>query len=191
MTRSLVAGALSGLSGLLAFLVVHHIWIAPIWFIAPAGLVIASLGGLAIGWSYFHLRPNLPKRPFTALALFALVALILLPGMLLSFLHGPLFDLQTGRVPDAERMNVLVHFLLELVLTATLAGAFAGYAIRRTRGAAFSTAVAGIAWALGPGHNIPMFGADTAAFKGHTIVLLVALVACFTLVEAAALLEKR
>jgi hypothetical protein len=191
MGRSLVSGVAAGFGGLLIFLVVHHVWIAPIWFIAPVGLVIASLGGLAIGWSYFHLRPSLPARPFAGLAMFALVALLLLPGMLLSFSHGPLFDLKTGRVAEGMRAIVIAHFVFELVLTASVAGALAGYALRRTRAAALSTAVAGVAWALGPGHNIPMFGTNPAAFKGHAIVLLVAFVACVTLVETAALVEKR
>jgi hypothetical protein len=111
--------------------------------------------------------------------------------MLLSFSHGPLFDLKTGRIPEGEQATVMVHFAFELVLTAGIAGALAGYTLRRTRGAALSTAVAGIAWAFGPGHNIPMFGTNPAAFKGHAIVLLVALVACITLVETAALAEKR
>ena len=190
MTRTLLSGVASGLSGLLAFLVVHHLWIAPIWFITPVGLVIAALGGLAIGWSYWHLRPSLPARPLAALALFALVVAALLPGILLSFTHGPLFELKTGRIPEGERAAVAAHFVLELALPAALVGALAGYALRRTALAAISTALAGVAWTLGPGHNIPMFGTEPAAFKGHAIVLIVAFASCVALVETSAHLEK-
>ena len=50
MKSSLIAGILSGTAGLLVFLVIHHVWIKPIWAIFPAGLFIAALGGLAVGW---------------------------------------------------------------------------------------------------------------------------------------------
>lgn len=191
MMRTLLSGAIAGSSGLLTFLVVHHVWIAPIWFITPVGLVIATLGGLAIGWSYWHLRPSLPARPLAALALFALVVAALLPGILLSFTHGPLFDLKTGRIPEGRSGTVAAHFVLELALPAALVGALTGYRLRRSALAAAATALAAVAWTLGPGHNIPMFGTDHAAFKGHAIVLIVAFAACVTLVEAAALVEQR
>ena len=50
MTADLIAGSLSGIAGLLVFLVIHHFWIRPIWFILPVGLMIAGFGGLAAGW---------------------------------------------------------------------------------------------------------------------------------------------
>ena len=58
---NLIAGVLSGIAGLLTFLVIHHFWILPIWFIAPAGLIIAALGGLAVGWSYAEIQAGLPR----------------------------------------------------------------------------------------------------------------------------------
>jgi hypothetical protein len=179
------------MGGLLTFLLVHHVWIAPIWFITPAGLVVAAFGGLAIGWSYWHLSPSLPARPLAALAMFAVVVAMLLPGMLLSFTHGPLFDLKTGRIPEGRGGAVAAHFVLELALPAALVGALTGYALRRSALASIATALAGVAWTLGPGHNIPMFGTEPAAFKGHAIVLIVAFAACVALVETAALVVKR
>ena len=49
MKAALIAGVISGMAGLLVFLTIHHFWIKPIWFIAPIGLMIAGLGGLAVG----------------------------------------------------------------------------------------------------------------------------------------------
>ncbi|MFQ5942449.1 MAG: hypothetical protein ACE5JF_02740 [Anaerolineales bacterium] len=46
MTLALVAGAISGIAGLLVFLTVHHFWILPIWFIFPPGALLAALGGM-------------------------------------------------------------------------------------------------------------------------------------------------
>lgn len=66
MTPFLIAVVLASLAGLLVFLVIHHIWILPIWFIVSPGLVIAVLGGLAVGWSYYEIRLGLPSRPWTA-----------------------------------------------------------------------------------------------------------------------------
>jgi membrane associated rhomboid family serine protease len=69
---SLIAGLLAGITGLLVFLVIHHLWIKPIWFILPLGLVIAAAGGLAAGWAYSELLPGLPRRPWTIFALASL-----------------------------------------------------------------------------------------------------------------------
>ena len=43
-TAAYIAGAVAGIAGLLAFLVLHALWIVPIWFILPVGLLVA--GGL-------------------------------------------------------------------------------------------------------------------------------------------------
>lgn len=60
MAPFLIVGVLACLAGLLAFLIIHHFCILPIWFILPPGLVIAVLGGLAVGWSYHEIRLVLP-----------------------------------------------------------------------------------------------------------------------------------
>jgi hypothetical protein len=62
MVRSLISGVVSGMAGLVAFLVVHHVWIAPIWFVAPMGVATAAVGGLAIGWSYEHVHEGFASR---------------------------------------------------------------------------------------------------------------------------------
>src|SRR4026208_2355273 len=102
MTSSLLAGVISSLVGLLVFLVVHHVWIKPIWFITPVGFVLAAALGLAIGWAYFHIREGLPAAPWRTPAMFAVIVCMLAPGALLSFSHGPLFDLTTAKIPAGE-----------------------------------------------------------------------------------------
>ncbi len=167
---------------------VHQLWIKPIWFIAPAGLAIAIAGGLAIGWSYFHLRSGLPAGPWRTPAVFGVVTALLAPGMLLSFTHGPLFDLATAKVV-AGQGTVAMRFALELLLPACLGGALAGWWLGRSLSAAIATALAGLAFALGPGHNIPMFGTNPLAFKGHAIVLII-VVSSIVLVQSDALVSR-
>src|SRR5262245_21957693 len=98
----LTAGLLSGVAGLFTFLVIHHFWIAPIWFIFPIGLVIAGVGGAAVGWSYAEIRAGLPPRPWTALALAALIGVILTPGILVAEFREPLINLSAGVIPRQE-----------------------------------------------------------------------------------------
>jgi hypothetical protein len=180
----LLAGVISGLTGLLAFLIVHQIWIRPIWMIAPAGSLIAAAGGAAMGWSFFYLRASLPARPWTALALFAIGMAMLLPGMGLSLLHGPLFDLATATIRKGEGTRVAMRFTLELLCTAMIVGAVAGWWLGGSARAIAATVTAAVALALGPGHNIPMFGSNQSAWKGFAIVVIIVAVSALTLVEA-------
>jgi len=191
MTPSIHAGVLSGVLGLFVFLVIHHIWIKPIWMIFVPGLLIAVAGGAAIGWAYFYIRASLPARPWNSLAMLAIIIGVLAPGMALSFTHGPLFDLATAKIPTGQGWAVAARFGLELALTSTIAGALIGAWLGGTPVAAASMAVAGLAFALGPGHNIPMFGTNPLAFKGHAIVLFIAVPVAFVLVEGTVLLSRR
>ena len=104
---SISAGVLSGVVGLLVFLLIHHVWIKPIWMIFVPGFLIAAVGGVAVGWAYFHVQASLPPRPWNSLAVLAIITAILLPGVLLSFTHGPLFDLAIATIPDRKstRLN--------------------------------------------------------------------------------------
>jgi hypothetical protein len=155
---SLIAGLLSGITGFLVFLVIHHFLIVPIWFIAPVGLVVAGLGGLTVGWSYAEIKSGLPPRPWTSLAVFALVGAILTPAILLAQLRPPLFDLSTGAIASGSTADVIVRMAIELLLTATVVGGLAGWLLGHTRQAVLATALAGFVFALGPGHNIPALG---------------------------------
>jgi len=60
---SVRAGVLAAVAGLATFLLLHHLWIVPIWFIAPVGALVAAAGGAAVGAAYEELLPHLPRRP--------------------------------------------------------------------------------------------------------------------------------
>ena len=85
MPATLIAGAVSGMVGLIVFLTIHHFLIQPIWFILPIGAVLAGLGWLAVGWAYELLRPQLPGGLWTIPALVGLILFILLPALIMTF----------------------------------------------------------------------------------------------------------
>jgi len=191
MSADLIAGLLSGIAGLLAFLVIHHFWITPIWFILPPGLVIAGLGGLAVGWSYAEIRVGLPPRPWTALALAALIGATLAPSILLAQLREPLINISTGVIPREEVGRVTIHFIAELLIPAMIVGGLAGWLLGHTPRAVIATALAGLVFALGPGHNIPFLGNTSAVGKGLALLLAITLVSALALVETHAWLVKK
>jgi hypothetical protein len=190
MNTTLIAGLLSGIVGLLVFLTIHHFWIKPIWFILPLGLVIAALGGLAAGWSYAEIRAGLPPRPWTSLAVFALVGATLAPAILLAQLRPPPLDISTGAIINGSTASVIARFVIELLLTATLVGALAGWWLGHSWRAAFATALAGFVFALGPGHNIPFLGNTPAVGKGVVLLVLIIFVSAVALVESQAWLAR-
>lgn len=49
------------MTGLLVLLVILLLWIVPIWFIAPAGVVFSSIGGIVIGRTYGELISAVPE----------------------------------------------------------------------------------------------------------------------------------
>lgn len=190
LTPNLVAGVLAGIVGLLVFLVIHHHWITPIWFILPLGLVIAALGGLAVGWAYHELAPNLPAPPWSTLAFVSLIGIILAPAIILAEIRQPLFTISGTEATLAVPVwYATVVFIMELLVTATLAGGLAGWLIGGTLRAALATALAGFIFALGPGHNIPFLGSTPALWKGIGILLAIILVSTFILVESSNLMS--
>ena len=191
MSPYLIAGVLSGMAGLLVFLVIHHFWISPIWFIAPIGMVIAGLGGLAVGWSYAEIHASLPPRPWTALALFLLISLILAPSIILAQLRTPLIDIGAGTIPPDRIGQVGFHFVIELLLPAVIVGGLAGWFLGQSRQAVFATALAGFVYALGPGHNIPFLGNTLATGKGLALLFAITLVSVLVLVETSSWLAKQ
>lgn len=182
---ALWAGVACGVVGLLVFLTIHHFWIQPIWFILPMGLLLAGVGGAAVGWAYAELLPALPPRPWTALTMVGLIAVTLAPALILAELRQPLFE---GMTAETATLRVSVAraafvFGAELLVTAAAVGALAGWFIGGSGRAAFATAAAGVIFALGPGHNIPFLGSTPAAGKGALILLAVVVVSALTLVE--------
>ena len=187
-----IAGAVAGVAGLLAFLVLHALWIVPIWFILPAGLLVAGGGGLAVGWAYAELLQRLPRRPWTAPAVVGLMSVILLPAFVLAELRAPLFDVTPmGAVQTVSTPMIVIHFVGELLATATLVGGLAGRWLGRTRQAGVATALAGFIIALGPGHNIPFIGGTSGLGKELALLAAVIVVAALVLVEGHAWLAAR
>jgi hypothetical protein len=191
MRESLIAGAISGIAGLFVFLIIHHLWIRPIWFILPVGLVIAALGGLAVGWCYAEIRSGLPPRPWTALALTAVIGVILAPSIFLAQLRPPPIDITTGLIPPEQTGRVIAIFVLELLLTATVVGGGMGWLLGRTTQAAAATALAGFVFALGPGHNIPFLGNTPATGKGLVLLAAIIFLSSVALVVVEAWLARR
>ena len=186
----LIAGALSGIADLLVFLVIHHFWIAPIWFIFPLGLVIAIIGGLTVGWAYYELFPHLPPRPWSTLAMVSLIGIILTPAIVLAELRKPLFiTTETGTELTVSVGFAAAIFILGLLIPSILVGGLAGWLIGHTFRAALATAIAGFTFALGPGHNIPFLGNTSATWKGIAVLLVIVLCAAFVLVEMSAMMS--
>jgi hypothetical protein len=188
---SLSSGVLSGITGLLVFLVIHHLWIKPIWDILPAGLVIATLGGLSAGWAYYEVFPHLPGRPWSILAWIILVSLCLAPAVMLAQLRPPV--VASAGMASGMTITVtqaLVVLVRDLLLTATVTGGLAGWFIVRTWRAALATALAGFVFALGPGHNIPFLGNTPATEKGILLLLAIIGSASTVLVESHAFFTR-
>ena len=62
-------------------------------------------------------------------------------------------------------------------------GGAMGWFLARTPRAALATAIAGLVYALGPGHNIPLLGGTPAVGKGIILLLVITLVSAYVLVE--------
>ena len=85
---SVRAGVLAGIAGFATFLLVHHVWLVPIWFIAPAGALVAAVGGAVVGAAYAELHPHLPRRPWTVIAVIVVIGVVLLPAFVIAELRG-------------------------------------------------------------------------------------------------------
>jgi hypothetical protein len=184
MSPFLIAGIISGIVGLSVFLIIHHFWIMPIWFIAPAGVFIAAIGGAAVGWSYSEIHAALPDRPWTFLVLTLLIAIILAPSIILGQLRAPLVQFPGFSIVPGKGQEAAIRFVLELVVTAVTVGAIEGWLLGRSINATIATALAGLAYAIGPGHNIPLLGNTSSAGKGLILLFIVTIVSAFVLVEA-------
>jgi hypothetical protein len=183
---SVAAGVVAGLAGLAVFLLLHHLWIVPIWFIAPAGALMAAVGGAAVGAAHADLRPHLPRRPWAAIATAAVWTGVLAPALVIAEVRGPIFVMGTdgGGTLLVPASDVLVAFLVGLVGVSALTAAAIGAAVGRSRRAVATMTVAAIVVALGPGHNIPMLGGTAAVAKEVAVLGVVIAIAAVVLVEA-------
>lgn len=173
-STAFLPGVTAGVVGLAVFLVLHAVWIVPIWFVAPIGVVIAVLGGAAVNWAYLHGKPRLPDgniRRWVAVAGGAV--LILLPSLLVAWAGEPYFTIvDGGGVPTADGSVLAVRFIIEFLVVAVFTGAVIGWTVTRTRRGTVAVAVAALALALGPGHNLPFFHLATAPVETRTAIML-------------------
>ncbi len=127
-TAAFTAGVAAGIAGLLVFLALHALWIVPLWFILPVGLLVAGGGGLAVGWAYAELKRRLPRRPWTALAVVGVIAVILSPAFVLAELQAPVFTVTpAGPVQTVATSLIVARFVGELLATATIVGGLVGW----------------------------------------------------------------
>jgi hypothetical protein len=173
---ALLAGSVAGAVGFAAFLLIHSIWIVPIWGIAPA-VLWAVLGGFTVGWAYDVHRVRLPARPVGRVAVvFACASLTLAPGLLLLPLPPA-----GGSNPSILVLGVAGIAGLLLLATPLLAAAL-GAVLGRSVRAAVATGLAAFTFMSGIGHNIPIFGFGWVGVKMWTIMLTVTAIASVTLV---------
>jgi hypothetical protein len=175
---ALLGGAAAGVLGFAWFLVIHAIWIVPIWDIAPA-VMWAALGGIAIGWAYDVHRDRLPARHVGRVAVvFASASLVLAPGLLLLPLPPPGASGSNSSIFDVVMAGIAVLLLLATPLIAATIGALLGRSVR----AAVATGLAAFMFLSGIGHNIPLHGYGWHGVKMWTIMLTVTAIASVTLV---------
>lgn len=184
--RAIRSGIAASLAGLLTFLLAHAAWITPIWFVAPAGAVLAVAGGAAFGAAYGELRARLPRRPLAAPAIIVLVGVIFAPAVIVAEARGPIFAMAAdgGGTFLVGTLEVWLDILLGLVATSAVMGAIVGWVLAGTGRAARMTALAAVVLAIGPGHNIPLLGGTGALGTELSILAGVAAVASVVLVES-------
>ena len=191
-TASIEAGAGAGIAGLFVFLLLHHLWIVPIWFIAPVGAVMAAAGGAAVGAAYGELLPHLPRRPFAIVAVMGLVAVVLTPSVVIAELRGPIYEMdRDGGTLLVPATQAVVDFVVGLLGISSITGGVLGWLIGRSGRAAGTMALAAFALALGPGHNIPLLGGTGGAAKELLVFAAVTAVASAVLVEGEAWRARR
>ena len=86
---------------------------------------------------------------------------------------------------------MVVHFILELLAPAMILGGAMGWWLGRTWRAVLATGLAGLVFALGPGHNIPFLGNTPVAGKGLVLLFAITLTSAFVLVETNEWLAKK
>ena len=153
------AGVLSGAVCLAAFLVIHAIWITPIWGVAVIGVFIATGGGAVAARCYTLARHIMPARPVSWLAVLGMVAIPLVPCIILTSVLPPLLEAENGQVVHPINVPWLVTgFFVNLLVSAAVVGAVMGWLISGRRSGAVLFAAMGLLMAVGPGHNLPPFG---------------------------------
>lgn len=179
-------GVLAGLVGFVVFLLLHAVWIRPIWFVAPLGIVIAGIGGVAVGWAFADVKPSLPTGVIGRwIAVGIGAVLVLIPTMILVQLSDPYVPVVDGVVRTAavDVTLLAVRFVVELIVVTAITGASVGWLLTHRRRSALAVSAASVALALGPGHNIPFFHlASQPTATWTSLLLLLAAIASASVV---------
>jgi hypothetical protein len=184
---ALAAGVLASMAGFAVFLAVHAVWIVPIWFVAPVGVLIAATSGLCVGWAYdVHRERMAPSLPLRVVIVFVAATLVLLPAVPIALLIAPV-DLMSRSMDASRGVTALALFFV----IATTVGAAGGALVGRTRRAAGVTALAAFGLAVGIGHNAPLFGDGWPALKLWTIMLTATGISSLTLIGLDAVFVSR
>lgn len=181
------AGVISGLVGLVTFLIIHAVWITPIWQVAFVGIIIASLAGLVTAQCYNIVKPAKHARPLSWIFVFGATALPLLPGAVLPHLFPPLLESENGQVIHPINLPWLISgFFITLLIPAAITGGALGWFITKRRRPAALFSAMGLIMAVGPGHNLPLFGSEASGeqlIKALTLTFVPVALAAFALAE--------
>ena len=186
----IVAGVISGILGLVVFLRIHALWIAPIWEVAIIGAFLACRGGIVTARCYMLTPSGMRIRPLSWLATFGMVSLPLVPCVILTTLLPPLLESENGQLSHRINMPWLVTgFLVTLLIPAPVVGAILGWYLTKDRSTAALFAGMGLLIALGPGHNLPLFGIFGGAtgpqlLKAYVLTFVPMAIAAIILAEA-------
>ncbi len=136
---------------------------------------------------------RIPRRPVSWFAVLGMVAIPLVPCVILAAFLPPLLESENGQVVHPINVPWLViGSLVYLLVPAVTVGATLGWLLTRRRAAVVLFAVMGFLMALGPGHNLPLFGVFGDAtgpqlLKAFVLTFAPMAVAAVVLVEGAAL----
>lgn len=190
-------GVSAGFVGFAVFLILHAIWIVPIWFIIPIGLVMAGVCGAVVGWAYETVSPHLPPGLLArSLSVAGGTILVLTPSTFLFLFGDPTVPVVDGiaRTDAIDVPSLAGRFVLDLLVVTGASGAIVGWLLTRRREAAVAMMAAGVAFALGPGHNLPFFHLDAlpeATRTGLLLMLASIVSASLVLVLFDGILERR
>jgi hypothetical protein len=175
LRAALAAGAVAGLAGALTFGTLHWLVIFPTWEPLLIGLLFGPLAGLPAGWAFHELRRAraLPRGRAEGPAF----------GLLLYAALAPVGMVSVARGAGPLSASIDGARVLTDLLAAVPVGLAAGWLLTRRARPALAMGLAGLAFALSLGHNIPFFTAGVRLAKVWGVMLAVALVAGVVLAE--------
>ena len=152
---TIVAGAIAGAAALLVFVVVHAIWIVPIWGMLLM-LPLASAVGAIAAWPFAEMasRGTLPAAPYDGIAFSLILLATLIPTALYGAFAGPV-----------DMHDIDVRALVVPLLLAAPSGAAIGLLFGGSERSALALASAALALALTLGHNLPFFPLGSASWE--------------------------